>query len=157
MRSKGVAGLRRRHQPHEGCQWRSEDLNRVEESTHEHFEHIHRPLKFLLGDNDAATESPRADLLVEFRSQFFQIPQRGQRGLVCQVQQDVEPVVDGGQTRASSWKCSCTSARRTGSRPRVLGGSGPVVLRRDFVNLGLPAAAGPASVNVASTVVNALE
>ena len=48
--------------------------------------------KALLGDNGAATELPRADLRVDFRSHFFQIPQRGQRGLVCQVQQDVEPV-----------------------------------------------------------------
>ena len=46
----------------------------------------------LVGHNGAATESPRADLLADFRSHFLQVPERGQRGLVCQVEQDVEPV-----------------------------------------------------------------
>src|SRR5688572_32218115 len=77
---KGAADLRRRPQPHHGRRWRLEDLNRVEESTYEHFEHLHRRMKVLLGDNGTATESPRADLLVESRSRLFQIAQRGQRG-----------------------------------------------------------------------------
>src|SRR5688572_3777456 len=44
------------------------------------------------GDHAAAAESPRAHLRLEVFGRFFQIPERGHRDLLRQVQQDVEPV-----------------------------------------------------------------
>jgi len=60
---------------------------------HEDFEHPHRFVdQLLIGNHGAAAESMRADPYFDFLGNLLQFRQPGQRRLVKQVQQDVEPV-----------------------------------------------------------------